>query len=254
MPGLTKQIRNTSAAYIQSVDHRPAYNHFVDPFFLEMDFTGTEYDTKAECQYRGLRFSDSDTPWPAALVGACNPGDSWTHSAGNGWQPAADDDTGGPALLIPLMRPDNWILELQWKYAPAAVTEQGLLYFGYITNSNQPGAYARIEDTSAAASQLEAHLDTNDGDDTYTERYNGAALAGAATRTYRFRCMHGCVSVWDDQDDAWHDYEGRYGVIAQIASVPYTAAWAFVQTAPPTGQTANFWTAYLAALKLSFFY
>lgn len=252
MPGLTKQIRNTSAAYIQSVDHRPAYNHFVDPFFLEMDFTGTEYDTKAECQYRGLRFSDDDTPWPDALIAITGPG-TWTHSADNGWQPGEMDENEGPSLLIPLMRPANWILELQWKYAPADVNEQGILYFGYITNSNQPGAYARIEDTSAAASQLEAHLDTNDGDDSYTERYNGAALAGAATRTYRFRCMHGCISVWDDQDDAWHDYEGRYGVIPQMASIPYTAAWAFIQTVMPIGAAAP-WTAYLAGLKLSFFY
>ena len=246
------QIRNSDHDDQHDSNSRPQYRHFVDPFFLEMDFTGTDYDTLAECNYRGLRFSDSDTPWPTTL--RYTSGGTWAHSAGNGWRPTAADDEVGPALLIPLLRPANWILEVKWKYAPAAVTEQGILVFGYITNSNQPGAYARIEDINAAVTELSAHLDTNDGDDTYTERYNGVALAGAATRTYRFRCMHGCVSVWDDQDDAWHDYVGRYGIIPQAASIPYTAAWAFLQTVPPADQIANFWTAYLSALKLSFFY
>ena len=246
------QLRNSDHDDQHDSNSRPQYRHFVDPFFLEMDFTGTDYDTFEKCQYRGLRFSGEDTPWPFTLVYPVS--GSWLYSAGNGWQAVPNNEEMGPALLIPLLRPANWILEIKWKYAAAAITEQGILAFGYIANSNQPGAYARIEDLDAAATEMDAHLDTNNGNDTYTEQYNGASLAGSATRTYRFRCMHGTVGVWDDQDDAWHDYLGRYGVIPEMASIPYTAAWAFLQSVPPYDQAPNFWTAYLSSLKLGFFY
>lgn len=210
---------------------------------LNLDFTGTDYDTVAECNVVGLRFSDTDTPFPDTFRFSVS--GTWTHSTGNGWQPASSTADEGPALIIPLCRAANWELELVINYAPTNVLHMMTLDFGYISNSNHVGACATIADAWATSSQIRASLNTNDGDDTYTAQYTGATLASTGERTYKFRCKNGCVSVWDEQDDAWHNYTGR-----QNAGLAYTAAWAFIQVRKYSSQ--DLCTIYLKSLILTY--
>lgn len=248
------QVRNPALAGLGQSDWRGQYRHFTDQYYVPLDFTTIEYDTKAECiqpHGPGLRFSDNDTPFPSWLRRLI--AGTWTHVAATGWQPATGvGENDGPGLLIPLLQPGQWELEVVLDYsAPAGVDDEGYCSFGYITNSNHVGACATIYDNAAGATQLIASLETNNGDDTFTTRYTGAILAGpfAGPVTYRFRCMNGCVSVWDDQDDAWHDYEDRPALVGQVAAIPYTAAWAFIQFADTGNQ---FWTIYVQSLSVNY--
>jgi hypothetical protein len=189
---------------------------------LNLDFTGTDFDTKAECNAVGLRFSDSDTPFTSNLVYPVS--GTWAHNAGSGWEPGAPVNDEGPALLVPLCRSPNWEFELVFDFTPTNVNQMGFLYMGYITNSNHVGAFSILYDVSAVASQLTAVLATNDGDDTWTNRHVGVVLAGAGDRTLGVRCQNGAVSIYDPQAAAWQDYTGR-----QNAGIAYNAAHAFIQ-------------------------
>jgi hypothetical protein len=212
---------------------------------INMGFTDTSFDTKAECNAYGVRFSDdAGVLFPSVVVGTIS--GTWTHSAGNGWQPASSADAEGPAILVPLMRPGNWELSFTVNYAPTSTAHQFALYFGYLTNSNHYGALGVIHDSNAGASELSCLLYTNDGDDTLTAQYTGTALAGTGLRTYKFRCQNGAIQVYDEQDDAWHSFNGR-----QSAGVGYTAAYAFLNVIRPgTGATLS--RVYLTNLTLTY--
>ena len=214
---------------------------------LDLDFTGTDYDTKAKCQAVGLRFSDSDTPFPSTLVKTI--ADGWTHSAGNGWQGSSTAQNQGPGIIIPLMRPGNWELEWVVYYPSNAANRAGGFYSGYITASNHVGAYLVVLDESGSQQRIRGLGATNDGDDTYTTRINsGAVVSGVSTTTWRLRIQNGCLYCYDDGDDAWHSYTGR-----QSAGIAYTPAYAFMQffnhANPASNPTA---TMYLQSLKLTY--
>lgn len=189
---------------------------------LNLDFTGLAYDTKPECQAVGLRFSDSDTPFSNPL-GTVAVSGTWAHSAGNGWAASGMSNDEWSVILIPLMRPENWELDVVLTYSPAAVAHMIRFYMGHLTPSGHMGDALDAEDTSVAANQLICVHYTNDGDDTFTARYTGAALVGTGDRTYKLRSKNACRSVWDEQDDAWHDYQGH-----QCTTVAYTPGYVFI--------------------------
>jgi len=211
---------------------------------LDLDFTGTAYNTKAKCQAVGLRFSDADTPFPSPLRYTVS--GSWSHSAGNGWQPAAPTDDQGPAILVPLSRGGNWEVEVGFYYSPATAALRGRLLVGYTCGSSHLGAFGQVNDASAGAKELKWLLLTNDGDDTYSTPHIGTVLPNpSGSYKIKFRSLRGCVSVYDDQDDAWHDYVAR-----QSAGIAYTPAGAFLQALK--AGTSTFWTVYLESLKLTY--
>lgn len=187
-----------------------------------LDLTGTDYDTDAELQAIGIKLSDADSPFPSSLYYTI--GGSWSHSAGNGWQPASAVGSQGPGLLIPLMRPGNWKIDLAFNLRDDANANGYILSLGYIAGGNHVGACSVSVDGSATSVNYRAYMYTNDGDDTFTAQYTGAVLSGAASRTISFAHFNGCVGVWDDQDDAWHWYAGR-----QNAGHAYTPHCVFIQ-------------------------
>lgn len=202
---------------------------------LDLDFTGTDYDTKAKLNNVGVRMSYSiddatgDSPFPTIISDGIPAGDAnngWTHVATKGWQPkeTAGTDYYGPAWLIPLGRCANFEVAIEIDMTASAVTDWSLIEIGYISTSGHVGAYARNHDDSVTTIKYYARLRTNDGDDTFTYRYDGTIMTGAAIYTLKFRVANGCVSVWDDQDNAWHDYQSR-----QSVGVNYTAAYIFLQ-------------------------
>jgi len=188
---------------------------------LNLDFTGSDYDTKAECQAVGMRFSDSDSPFPTTLKWVAS--GSWGHVGGGGWVPTAPVNGQGPAMLIPVSRGANWELELVYYISGVGITMYELAV-GYIAASNHVGASALSVDNNGAVFEYQAFLETNDGDDTYTTRHTGNTISAGGQYTINIRCINGAVGVWDDQDNSWHDYEGR-----QSTGVAYTPAYAFVQ-------------------------
>lgn len=203
------------------------YTHWPNGEYLDMDFTGTDWNTKVECNYVGLRFSDVATPFPGNLTWPVS--GTWAHSAGNGWQPTITVNAEGPAILIPIMRPGNWELFLDYEYTPGNVNERFWLALGYIANSNHYGAFAAVRDAWVGASDLQYHLYTNDGDDTGTAQYNGVVIAGAVGNyQIGFRAQNGCVGVYDDQNNSWNYFTGRQCTGASPYST-FTAAHAFLQ-------------------------
>ena len=126
-------------------------------------------------------------------------------------------------MLIPLVRPGNWQIECTLDYTPDNVNQEGILALGYISNSNHMGACGSLADESAIASEVEAWIETNDGEDTLTNRYTGA-VQGVGDIVLGFRSVNGVIEVYDDDDNAWHSYEGH-----PTTTVSYTAGWAFLQ-------------------------
>lgn len=190
---------------------------------LDLDFTGTDYDTVAECEAMGLKFGDSVTyPFPDQLVPAYATDEPWSHDAGTGWKVTlASGVSSGGFILVPLMRPGNWEAEVVIDFTPTNVDQVGLVNVGYISNSNHMGANAVLLDISVIASEVTTVLQTNDGDDTPTSRYTGAAQ-GTGNITLALRSINGVLEVYDDQDNLWHPYEGH-----QSTGISYTAGWVY---------------------------
>jgi len=201
---------------------------------LDLDFTGV-YDTKAECEALGLKFGDSNSyPFPDQLVPGYATNKAWSHSAGTGWTATlVGGEASGGFIIVPIMRPGNWEIEIVVDYTPDNdnANQIGFIHLGYISNSNHMGAEAALLDVSTLTSTVNTYLYTNDGDDTITSRYSGAAQS-AGDITLALRSVNGVLQIYDDQDNAWHDYEGH-----QTTTVSYTAGWTFfgisnVSTAP----------------------
>ena len=195
---------------------------------LDLDFTGTDYDTKAECNAVGLRFSDSDTPFPDNLVSAVT--GSWTHSAGNGWYGSSGDE---PALVLPLMRGANWELEVVINFSS---TTRYYYYLGAIAGSNHVQFYGHLSSGATKAVKLY----TNDGDDTFSQKY-GVTGGTDDPWTLKIRHLYGCIGVYNDKDDSWNYYDER-----QSAGIAYSPDYVFLQI--QTATTSH----YIESLKLTY--
>lgn len=212
---------------------------------VSLDFTGTLYDTKAECQAAGLRFSDDDSPFGYGGLRAAVPGaypdlaGSWSHVAGSGWQPASTTNSAGPALLLPLARPGDWEMSITIDYQPTDVAHQINLLLGCVPMAG-PGLHAEIYDNSGAASQLICAE--------VTQSYTGSTLAGTGERTYKIRSRHAAFSVYDEQDDAWHDSESWIVLSGQYQDM--SPAFVFVQAVKLAG--ADLSRVYLQELGLTY--
>ncbi len=210
---------------------------------LDLDFTGTDYDTKAECNAIGIIFSDADTPYPTTTY--VQHAGTWAHVAGNGWKPNTTDGTKGPSLLLPIARSEDWELEIIFNFSSASVNDTGQLILFAMTPSNHVAFFALTDDGSAGADQLVTSLFTNDGDDTYSSNYIGSALAGTGQRTVKLRNLNGTYGVWDDQDDSWHDFEGR-----QSAGISYSPTFIGLQARKGANTMVTF---EIENLKLTYF-
>jgi hypothetical protein len=188
---------------------------------MVLDFTGTDLDTKAECQALGLLFSDNDTPFPDELYAPCN--GTWTHVEGVGWKAACAVNSEGPSIIIPLVRSYNWEMAVTFEYAVSDVAELARLILGTMMPNNDYGIVAFSQDNNAGASELACLFYTNDGDDTITVRFTGDPLAGVGERVIKIRSLNCCASVYDQEDSVWEDYTGRQ------APVSYTPTHLFVQ-------------------------
>lgn len=187
-----------------------------------LDFRTTKFDTKAKTLPYGLAWSDTTTPFATTLVWPIG-GGTWTHTAGRGWKPTCGVDAQGPAIAIPLQRPERWQVLVDLDYAPTTIAETVRFALGYYTSSNHVGAYAELVDNTPFVSQLQAILNTNNGNDVFTARITGVAVPGAATRRLGVRCQNGTIEEWDFQTGTWRNYAGRQSAVA------YTAAGLFLQ-------------------------
>lgn len=200
---------------------------------LDVNFTGTDYDTKAKCQAIGIRFSDDDTPFPDTLLAAYATG-TWAHVASTGWLAASTTDEQGPALVIPIMRPGNWYALLYFTTVGSPVLDMSRVEVGGITATNQVVGYGEARDPSTISRQYYARLFSNDGDDTFTERFLGSVENNLSLERIGFRCQNGCIGVFDEDDNTWDYWEGRNAV-----GVAYTPSNAFIQVRKITGSTLN---------------
>lgn len=175
------------------------------------DFINVE-NTKSKCQEKGLLFSDTSSLFiPSWTLDAATRtfNGTWANVAGEGWLPTIAGVNYNSAGFMIIIKQSDFIVTLEIKYAPTNVNERIVINANVLTETNHASAVSSIYDTSIAASQLICGLYSNDGDDTLTARYTGAVLAGAGVRTYKLKHQNGCISLWDEQDDAWHDYEGH---------------------------------------------
>lgn len=212
---------------------------------VTFDFTGTDYDTKAECQAVGFKFSDDDIPFPDTIVNTVS--GTWSHTAGKGWIASPSVDTQGPALLFPLCRSHDWELAAVITYEPTDVAEQGAIKIAAITPTNHYSFLAMASDSSAVAKSIESSLYTNDGDDTNTARHLGdpETVVTTVDWTIKMRNKNGAIQVYDDEDDTWHDYTGR-----QSTGISYTPSHIAIQAYKYTELT--YWPAYLKSFTLTY--
>lgn len=200
---------------------------------VDIDFTGTDFDTKAKCDDIDIRFSDADTPYPTTTY--VQHAGTWAHVTGNGWKPNTTDGTKGPSLIIPLARPENWELEVVFDYSSALDADTGRLILFALTSSNHVAFFGMSEDNNVGGDSLQCSLFSNNGTDVFTSRYAGGVLAGTGQRTIKIRNLNGTYGVWDDDDDAWHDYEGH-----QSAGVSYAPAFLGIQATKGTNNMVTF--------------
>jgi len=194
-----------------------------NPINQSFDFTGTDYDTKAKCNAAKIWFNDDvDCLFPTSLGIYTAFGGTWAYTADTGWLSSGQGDDQIAGFIIKLERGD-WQADLYLDFEPAADGDEVAIILGGLTPSNHLGAFARMLDINAAASELVCILDTNDGDDSYTNQYVGAALAGTGNRIYKFKSINSVLSVYDDLDDSWHEYEGH-----QVAGLSYSYSHVFV--------------------------
>jgi len=189
---------------------------------INIDFTGTDFDTKVKCNAVGIIFSDTNTPYPTKTY--VEHAGTWTHVTSNGWKPNTTDVTKGPSLFLPVVRSENWELEIVFDFSSADVSDTGQLILFAMTASNHVPFFALASDSHGSADQLIVSLFTNSGNDTYSSVYIGSAITGTGQRTIKLRNLNGTYGVWDDQDDSWHNYEAR-----QSAGISYSPAFVGLQ-------------------------
>lgn len=213
--------------------------------YIDLDFTQNNLATKSACEAAGLIFSDIESLFPDKIVNGIS--GSWSHSTGKGWTPTAPDDDKGPAILIKLCRLCDWEIELILNYEPSGVNEKGAVKIAAMLPSNHYAFFAMARDSSISEKQIDTGLYTNNGDDINTSRYQGSVeiVTTSIDWIIGLRNKNGVLQVYDDQDDAWHNYTGR-----QSAGRGYTASHIAIAYYKYTG--ANFWTSYLKSLKFKY--
>jgi len=183
------------------------------PKNLSFDFINTE-TIKGACKAKGLVFNDDTTRFPTNLYfGATAPVvGTWANVAGEGWLPTiAGVNLNTGAFIIPIKSPD-YILTLEFKYDVTHINNRGGVIIGELTESNHIPIMANIYDASTTLTQLQSYMYSNNGNDAFSLQYTGTALAGTGVRTYKLKKQNGCVSLYDAQDSAWHNYEGHQGL------------------------------------------
>lgn len=188
-------------------------SYIPQPKNIFFDFINTD-TTKAACKAKGLVFNDDTTLFATRVSGVVGATQyiidgTWANVAGEGLLPTVVATANHcSAFTIPLLQPD-YILTIEIKHAQVAVAETAYLFFGDFTDSNHSGYFLQVRDNSVAAYQFQAMLTTNSGSDSATVRYTGVALANPGTQTYKLKHQNSCISCFDAQDAAWHDYEGH---------------------------------------------
>jgi hypothetical protein len=132
------------------------------------------------------------------------------------------------------MRPGNWYALLYFTTVGSPVLDMSRVEVGGITATNQVVGYGEARDPSTISRQYYARLFSNDGDDTFTERFLGSVENNLSVERIGFRCQNGCIGVFDEDDNTWDYWEGRNAV-----GVAYTPANAFIQVRKITGSTLN---------------
>jgi len=191
-------------------------SYYPNPINKSFDFTGTQYNTKAKCNAAGIYFHDDGGYYPTSfgIAGFTVQSGTWTHSAGNGWIASSIGESQNADFIIRLTK-QNFQVDLEFDYEESgAANERGYMRICCITDSNHIGfgGQAYDENDDAGAPQLVWNLWTNDGDDTLTNKYTGAALAGTGVRYLKVKSVNGVISIYDDQNDSWNDYEGHQDV------------------------------------------
>lgn len=193
---------------------------------LDADFTTSS--SKATWQALGIRFSDDDTPFPLSLRWPVSGAWSWLTSYG--FYASSASDGGGPAMLIPLMRPGNWRLETEIYCGELATADRVDIHLGHVAASNHVGESLRVRVYSVSSTAyVGAYIETNDGDDTFSTRnVLGTATNTLGTWKFRVEKVNACFSVMSttpgDVPYSAASYTGR-----QSAGIAFTPAYAFVQ-------------------------
>jgi len=212
---------------------------------LTLDFTTDLWDTVAECNKLGIKFSDVNSPFPTILR-AYDVAGTWENIDGRGWQPFCSVDEDGPAILIPLASTGDWELLLDLDFTHAAVAGKSYTEVGYLDASGQVGAHCEYRDNDGSNVDYQAYLYTHDGDGTYTNRYLGSVDVGATVKTVGIRVMSSTISIYDNEDLAWHEYEAP--------SAPAASGWgtsaAYIQFLKVTGSTLD--EVYVRSLKMRY--
>jgi len=194
-------------------------SYYPNPINKSFDFTGTQYNTKAKCNAGGIYFHDDAGclfPTSLGITSMTAFSGTWAHTASTGWTSSGQTDTQISGIITSLDK-GNWQADLYLSYSPTAVGEEAAIQLGAVTQSNHVGFYSVIYDANAGASELICLLRTNDGDDTITTQYTGSALAGTGDRLYKIKSVNSVISIYDDYDNAWHDYKGHQNAICSYS-------------------------------------
>ncbi len=207
---------------------------------LDLDFTGTDYDTAAECEAIGLKLSNTVPTFPYQLQGIVS--GSWSHSAGNGWRPSTSVNDQGPAMLIPLMRSSDWQLLVQLRTYSRTSSDSTYIWLGAVG----PGLHLpfTVFNYSYSSQPYRARLYTNNGDDTFTVRYDGS-IKYSNPSLLGLRFYNGVPGVYDDLANAWYDYNGPFG-----GYLGYPVSHLFLQAILRTG--SNYHTLDVMTLSLKY--
>jgi len=196
---------------------------------ISMDFTGTDYNTKAKCNAVGMTFSDYNTPYPDKIY--TDHDGTWSHVESSGWLPASTTDLKGPGIMFRLPRAADLDIQFTLTYTPSAAAQRILISSGVCTSSGNNSMVHRAIDNSAST-ELGVQAYTNDGDDTFTNFLTGTAQSGTGDRLMRFKIINGCYSSWDFQASSFTNYNGH-----QSSTCSYTADYFWLTFYKFTGYT-----------------
>jgi len=192
-------------------------SYIPQPKNLSFDFINTD-TTKAACKAKGLVFNDDITSlFPLSVAGmigasAYSIDGTWNYVAGEGWLPTVVAVKNHcSAFMLPLKYAD-FIMTIQLKHAQIDVSETAYLFFGDISDSNHSGYFLQVRDNSTVVHQFQAMLVSNSGGDTGVAVWTGTAKTNPGIQTYKLKHQNGCISCYDPQDSAWHDYEGHTSI------------------------------------------
>lgn len=241
-PAASRIVRLDSAGVL----HSPNSAWRIGDEVLNMDFTGTAYNTKAKCQAAGLRFSDSDSPFPNTLWNPTKTGGTWSHVSGNGWKPGNVLVTGeGPGLLLPLMRSGNWEYAISFRVFTRSASYSTYFHIGAIGIGMQIPIYTWNYSFSWQLYHMRAYV--NDGDGTWTPVRDGVNQTSAGVYDLRLRMVNGVVGAYDDYNNTWYYYQDKFG-----GYIPYPVTHVFAQASRRGGSATLYHTLYVTRIKLTY--